>query len=86
MSLCTVTEIERDWCGHCREQEAGSVKPLGTGPTIAASYDGDCAADCGKRIREGSSITHSTEAGGWCHTSCTTRALDTSKPSDIDLS
>jgi hypothetical protein len=63
---CDLTDLLKTDCAHCRPKPA---KPLASGPTIAAQFDGECACGCEKEIVEGEQITHSNEAGGWCKAS-----------------
>lgn len=54
-------------CAVCLGQDK-KPKPRATGTTIDAQYDGRCACGCKERFAVGDSITHSTDADGWCHT------------------
>lgn len=61
------------WCADCTGRGIDLDGPVhATGPTIAAMHEGKCA-HCADVIEVGDSITHSTDADGWCLTAHTDR-------------
>lgn len=64
---CEVTDLLPSMCAHCLNHGAPS-KPRATGTTIDARFDGLCRCGCRERYQAGDSITHSTDADGWCKT------------------
>jgi hypothetical protein len=66
---CEKTDLLASQCAHCRPRPPLDVSAFG--PWITASFDGECAGDCGRPLRAGDSIRSDGE-GGWLCVHCGT--------------
>jgi hypothetical protein len=70
--FCEFHDMAKSSCEHGQPQAGRTrlapVQVFANGPTIEATQNGPCAADCGSRIVEGQRITHVEE--GWAHEDC----------------
>lgn len=69
---CSVTELPKDGCEHCRPKRAVTVPTVEYGPVFRAQYPGRCA-ECDDGIAVGETIAALVvdgEGGEYVHEEC----------------